>query len=76
MTIIWTIYLSKYTPGNIDATEFLEAALARMPWEKIFEDVEGRFYQHSMYFSHCLATTNPETLLNKRLLIKSFKRLR
>ena len=35
---------SKYTPGNIDGTEFLEAALARMPWEKIFEDVEGRFY--------------------------------
>ena len=40
--------LSKYTPGNIDATEFLEAALARMPWEKIFEDVEGRFYQQRL----------------------------
>ena len=39
------MFFSKYTPGNIDATEFLEAALARMPWEKIFEDVEGRFYQ-------------------------------
>lgn len=39
---------SKYTPGNIDATEFLEAALARMPWEKIFEDVEGRFYQQRL----------------------------
>ena len=36
---------SKYTPGNIDATEFLEEALARMPWDKIFEDVEGRFSQ-------------------------------
>ena len=40
----WSFDSSKYTPGNIDATEFLEAALARMPWENIFEDVEGRFY--------------------------------
>jgi len=30
-----------------------------MPWEKIFEDVEGKFYQK--YFK-CLAGINPEML--------------